>query len=260
MENMKKTAHIHYEWNQILITSPYDTNFVSELKSGTKSRRWNPEKKGWTLDLRERKELLAIVNKFYQVVEDNQPEKIKTNSAEPIDANLDLNSTFKSGMEFEIWTDGACAGNPGPGGYGIIFKCNGSSWEKAGGFKLTTNNRMEIMAAIVALETLSSKSKVMVYTDSKYLVDSIMKGWAKKWKSKGWQQKGRKRLNYDLWDRLLGLCERHQIKFEWVKGHTANVENERCDQLAESAARKPNLPADEGYVVGESRRRRFKSV
>ena len=252
MEKVNKTAHIQYEGNEVLVISPYDSNFVTKLKLGTKSRRWNPEKKGWTLELRERDKLLEISRKFYQVVEDNQLNTNKSNSTrevEPTDVNLDLNSIFKSGMEVEIWTDGACVVNPGYGGYGIVFKYQGGVWGKAGGFQLTTNNRMEIVAAIVALETLPEKCKVVVYTDSEYLVNSIMKGWAKSWKSKDWKHKGGKRLNYDLWNRLLEVCDGHEVRFEWVRGHNSNENNERCDKLAEFAARKPNLPVDEGYMA-----------
>ncbi|MFC1964741.1 ribonuclease HI [Chloroflexota bacterium] len=153
-------------------------------------------------------------------------------------------------MELEIWTDGACVGNPGPGGYGIILKCLGQKWEKAGGFRLTTNNRMEIMGALVALETISEKCKVIIHTDSRYVVDSIMQGWAKVWRSKGWKRRGNKKVpNADLWERILQLCAKHdEVEFRWVKGHDNNIENERCDQLAESAARKFNLPVDEGYT------------
>ncbi len=151
-----------------MVISPYNAEFVSELKSRSKSRRWNPEKKGWIVDIRERKELIEIVSRFYQVVEDNQPNEIivsdSSYKAEPIESpqGIEINSILRPGAELEIWTDGACVVNPGPGGYGIIYKCQGQKWERAGGFRLTTNNRMEIMGALVALETLPNKCKAII--------------------------------------------------------------------------------------------------
>lgn len=258
MENTKRTAHIQYAGSQIIITSPYDADFVSELKSGLKSRRWNTQKKGWIVDSKERQKLIEIANRFYQVVEDNQPADTPVPSsrftAEPIEysSGIKIESALKPGMELEIWTDGACVVNPGPGGYGIVFKHQGQIWEKAGGFRLTTNNRMEITAALVALETLPEKCKAIIYTDSQYVVNSITKGWAKSWKSKGWNKGTNKKVpNADLWERMLQLCAQHEVEFRWIKGHNSSVENERCDQLAESAARKLNLPADEGYTNKE---------
>jgi len=258
MESTKRPAHIQYTGFEIIVTSPYDANFVSELKSGLKSRRWNPEKKGWIVDIKERQKLMEIVSSFYQIVEDNKPAEapMSTSSfnAEPIEApsGIDIASILRPGIILEIWTDGACVVNPGPGGYGIVFKCQEQKWEKAGGFRLTTNNRMEIMGALVALETLPAKCKANIYTDSQYLVNSISKGWAKRWRSKGWKKKGNKKVpNADLWERMLQLCARHEVEFSWIKGHDSSVENERCDQLAESVARKPNLPADEGYTSAE---------
>ena len=150
--------------------------------------------------------------------------------------------------ELNIYADGACSGNPGPGGYGIIAKHAGQRREKSGGFRKTTNNRMEIMAAIVALESLKQKCKVTLYSDSKYLVDAIMKGWAKRWKSNGWKRnKNDKALNPDLWDRLQKLCDKHEVTFKWVRGHKGHPENERCDQLAYKAANQPNLSVDHFY-------------
>ena len=258
MVSKKGTAHILYSGGQIMVTSPYDAEFVSELKSGLKSRRWNPEKKGWIVDIKEREELIEIVSRFYQVAEDNQPNEITVSNssfnAEPIEAppGIEISSVLRPGMELEIWTDGACVVNPGAGGYSIIYKCQGQKWEKAGGFRLTTNNRMEIMGALVALENLPEKCKAIIYTDSQYLINSIEKGWAKRWRSKGWKKKGNKKVpNADLWEKMLQLCAKHEVEFRWVKGHGSNVENERCDQLAESAARKPNLPIDEGYKSTE---------
>ncbi|MBW3622598.1 MAG: ribonuclease HI [Armatimonadetes bacterium] len=147
-----------------------------------------------------------------------------------------------------IYTDGACIGNPGPGGYGIVLLYGTKRREISGGFRLTTNNRMEIMAAIVGLQALRYKCDVTLYTDSQYLVDSIMKGWAQRWRANRWMRnKKEKALNTDLWERLLDLCARHEIKFEWVRGHAGDRENERCDELSVQAALWKDLPPDIGY-------------
>ncbi|MBE9112605.1 ribonuclease HI [Nodosilinea sp. LEGE 07298] len=149
-----------------------------------------------------------------------------------------------------IYTDGACIGNPGPGGYGTVLLYGEHRRELSGGYQLTTNNRMEMMAAIVGLQALKHQCAVTVYSDSKYVVEAIMKGWAVRWRSKGWMRtKTHSAVNADLWQQLLSLCEQHQVEFRWVKGHSGNVENERCDCLAVAAARQPNLPVDEGYEV-----------
>lgn len=148
----------------------------------------------------------------------------------------------------EIYTDGGCEPNPGPGGYGVVLLHPKKRTEASGGFRLTTNNRMEISAAIKGLEMLKQPCKVTLYSDSQYLVDAIMKGWVLKWKKNGWWLSNTERAkNIDLWERLLPLCEEHQVEFRWVKGHAGNFENERCDQLSMIALRQPNLPADDGY-------------
>ena len=133
----------------------------------------------------------------------------------------------------EIFTDGACSGNPGPGGYGVILKYKQFEREMSGGEPETTNNRMELTAAIAGLEALTEPCAVTLYSDSKYLIDAIQKGWAVKWRSKGWMRTNKdKALNPDLWERLLNLLDRHQVELVWVKGHAGHPENERCDQLA----------------------------
>ena len=133
----------------------------------------------------------------------------------------------------EIFTDGACSGNPGPGGYGAILRYEGHEKELSGGEAQTTNNRMELTAVIVALEALKFPCKVILTTDSKYVVDGIEKGWAKSWRENGWKKKDKKpALNPDLWGRLLDLLEVHEVEFNWVKGHAGHPENERCDALA----------------------------
>lgn len=147
-----------------------------------------------------------------------------------------------------IYIDGACSGNPGPGGYGIVIEYNGVKKEKSGGFSNTTNNRMEIMGAIVALEALKEKCSVRVFSDSQYLVNAIMKGWVLRWKANGWMRNRKeKALNPDLWERLLRLCDGHEVEFNWIRGHEGHAENERCDQLARKASMRTDLPVDTGY-------------
>ena len=147
-----------------------------------------------------------------------------------------------------IYTDGACIGNPGPGGYGAVLLSGEHRKELSGGFANTTNNRMEILAAIVGLESLKKPSAVTIYSDSRYLVDAIEKGWALKWQANGWMRNKKERaVNPDLWERLLDLTKQHDVAFRWVRGHAGNKENERCDKLAVAAAKGRNLPADSGY-------------
>ena len=152
-------------------------------------------------------------------------------------------------MKFvEIFTDGACSGNPGNGGYGAILKYAGVVKEISQGYKTTTNNRMELLAAITALEMLKEPCKVDLYSDSKYLVDSVNKGWIEKWQSNNWKKSGsEKAKNIDLLIRLVSQIQRHDIRFLWVKGHDGHAENERCDTLATTAAKSDNLIEDTGY-------------
>lgn len=132
-----------------------------------------------------------------------------------------------------IFSDGACSGNPGPGGYGVILRCDGKEKELSGGEAHTTNNRMELMGVITGLEALKLPCKVILQTDSKYVVDSVTKGWAKGWRKNGWVKSDKKpALNSDLWERLLNLLEIHEVTFNWIKGHAGHEENERCDRLA----------------------------
>jgi len=138
--------------------------------------------------------------------------------------------------EVLIYTDGACVGNPGPGGYGAIIIYNRSRKEISGGEAQTTNNRMEMMGAIAALEALKEPCKIKLYSDSRYVVDGIGKGWAIKWRANGWMRNKKDRaLNVDLWQRMLTALEKHDATFLWVKGHAGNPENERCDTLARIA-------------------------
>ena len=142
----------------------------------------------------------------------------------------------------EIFTDGACSGNPGPGGYGTILRYKGVEKELSGGASETTNNRMELTAAIVGLEALKEKCKVTLYSDSKYLIDAVNCGWAVKWRENGWMRtKKDKALNPDLWDKLLSLLEFHEVELVWVKGHAGHPENERCDQMAVAEVEKHRI-------------------
>lgn len=154
-------------------------------------------------------------------------------------------------MKFvEIFTDGACSGNPGCGGYGAILKYGNAVKEISQGYKTTTNNRMELLAAITALEMLKEPCKVDLYSDSKYLVDSINKGWIEKWQANNWKKSGsEKAKNIDLLIRLVAQTQRHDVSFIWVKGHDGHPENERCDTLATTAAKSDNMIEDEGYNV-----------
>jgi ribonuclease HI len=150
--------------------------------------------------------------------------------------------------EITIYTDGACSGNPGPGGYGIVLMSGPHRLEKSAGYRLTTNNRMELLAAIVALESLKHPdSMVKIYTDSKYLVDAVNKGWLFTWEKKNFA----KRKNPDLWTRFLTVYRRHNVSLIWIKGHNENPENERCDRLAVEAYRQSNLSEDTGYSPDE---------
>ncbi|MBO9339143.1 MAG: ribonuclease HI [Chloroflexus sp.] len=144
-----------------------------------------------------------------------------------------------------IYTDGSAIGNPGPGGYGVVLRYNHHYKELSGGFRLTTNNRMELMACIVGLRSLKRSMQVKLYSDSKYVVDAIRNGWAKRWQINNWMRsKTEPAKNADLWAELLMLCERHQVEFVWVSGHSGVPDNERCHELATAAAQQPDLPPD----------------
>jgi len=146
-----------------------------------------------------------------------------------------------------IYTDGASSGNPGPGGYGVVMMSGVHKKELSAGYKLTTNNRMELLAVIVALESLKYENcDVTIYTDSKYVVDSVTKGWVFSWVKKRFKDK----KNPDLWMRFLEIYKKHQVNFVWVKGHANNLYNERCDQLAVEASKSSVLLEDTGYVTG----------
>jgi len=156
-------------------------------------------------------------------------------------------------QKINIYTDGACKGNPdGPGGYGVVLIYTDSDnqahrKELAGGYASTTNNRMEIIAAVIGLEALKKPCDVTIYSDSQYLVKAIEEKWIDKWQKNSWMRDPKKGImakNVDLWKRLLKAMEQHKVNFQWVRGHSGHPENERCDQLATEAASQPNLPTD----------------
>ncbi|MDO7170550.1 ribonuclease HI [Mariniflexile sp. AS56] len=165
----------------------------------------------------------------------------------------------------DLFSDGGAEPNPGKGGFGVILSYKGRSKEFYQGYQLTTNNRMELMGVIFGLEQLKTKSNVEVYTDSKYVVNGITKGWAEKWKKNNWyRKKNAKAVNSDLWEQLLNIIAKHQVNFNWVKGHDGHIENEKCDQLANKALNSNNLLEDQGYepsgVIEEQPNETFKST
>jgi ribonuclease HI len=147
-------------------------------------------------------------------------------------------------MKVTAYTDGAASGNPGPGGYGVVLEAGKHRKELYGGYRRTTNNRMELLGAIVALESLKSPgTEVTIVSDSKYVVDSVEKGWLFEWEKKGFVKK----KNPDLWKRFLVAYRKHRVRFQWIRGHNGHPQNELCDQLAVAARDQPDLPADEAY-------------
>ncbi len=151
--------------------------------------------------------------------------------------------------EVNLYTDGACSGNPGRGGYGVILEYMGKTKELSGGFECTTNNRMEIMAAIEGLSALKEPCRVKLYSDSKYLVDAVNKDWLGSWQKNHWKNSKREPVkNKELFLELLRLIDIHDVEFIWVKGHDGHAQNERCDFLATSAAKADNLETDEDYM------------
>ncbi|MEX2216907.1 MAG: ribonuclease HI [Phycisphaeraceae bacterium] len=153
-----------------------------------------------------------------------------------------------------IYTDGACLGNPGPGGFGVVLISGTHRKELAGGYRKTTNNRMELMGAIVALRSLKHRCIVTLHTDSRYVADPMTNGRAKVWRAKGWMRTRKEPAkNADLWAQLLEEAEKHDVTFQWVRGHAGNKENERCDALSVAAANEKDMPADEAFEEGATR-------
>lgn len=146
-----------------------------------------------------------------------------------------------------IYTDGSCLGNPGPGGYGVVMKYNSHTKELSKGYQLTTNNRMEMMAAVAALKSLKEPCEIHLTTDSQYLRQGINQ-WIHNWRKNGWRTSDRKPVkNVDLWQQLDQLSQKHKIHWHWVKGHSGHTENERCDELARTAAEGNKLAEDSGF-------------
>jgi ribonuclease HI len=144
-----------------------------------------------------------------------------------------------------LYTDGACSGNPGPGGWGAILRSGGHEKELSGGFRRTTNNRMELIAVIKGLEALKEPCEVTVVTDSQYIVNAMEQGWAHRWRANGWRRnKKEKALNPDLWGKLLDLCGAHKVRFTWIRGHDGHPENERCDAMSVAWSQRIGLPED----------------
>lgn len=150
--------------------------------------------------------------------------------------------------EVYLYTDGACSGNPGPGGYGAILVYNGHEKVLSAGYRETTNNRMELLGVIVGLNALTQPCRVQLYTDSKYVSEAIEKGWARSWQENGWRKKDKKPAkNPDLWEELLALLDKHDVVIHWLKGHAGHEYNERCDKLAVAAYLGENLLEDTNY-------------
>jgi ribonuclease HI len=181
------------------------------------------------------------------------PKTIPGKKTAPIPSSLPLPAENENGLKrIIIYGDGACTGNPGPGGYGVVLLHGEHRKELSGGFRLTTNNRMEIMACIAGLQTLKERCAVTIYSDSRYVVNAMTKSWASRWRKNDWKRRDengewKPALNPDLWAEMLELCDKHQVKFEWVRGHAGNEENERCDQLARAAAMSAHLGIDRFY-------------
>ncbi len=175
---------------------------------------------------------------------ENAPTK---STADPVQALLDQGKVV-------IYTDGSSLGNPGKGGYGVVIRNDDQISELSAGYFETTNNRMEMMACIVALKSLKKNSDVVIFSDSKYIVDAVTKGSADRWKANRWLKSDRKKIaNIDLWKELLTLCDEHKVEFRWVRGHFTDANNERCDQLANVAARSKNLKHDTGYFSSDEK-------
>lgn len=170
------------------------------------------------------------------------------------DENAD-DETAANGKDIRIYTDGGCINNPGPGGYGVVLLRGNKRIELSGGFRHTTNNRMELTACIEGLKHLETRSSVVIFSDSRYVVNGIEKGWAKRWRSKGWMRTpDQPAENADLWRQLLDLCDTHDVEFSWVRGHAGNPENERCDKLATRAAAGTDLSRDTAFETNRTTR------
>lgn len=172
----------------------------------------------------------------------------KPSSKKPGQSKSQSVEAYLQADNYVIHTDGGAIRNPGPGGYGVVLRYQEHSKELSGGYRLTTNNRMELLACIEGLKAIKLDRKVLLISDSKYVVNGIEKGWAKRWRANGWMRNEEEEaINADLWAELLELCERHQVKLIWVKGHAGDPDNERCDELATAAIQSGELLVDEVY-------------
>lgn len=188
--------------------------------------------------------------------ERSKNKEIPSHLTEPVadDAN-DYFSIHQQAMadgHILIYTDGGCAGNPGKGSYGVVMLYKDRRKELSGGYQLTTNNRMELMGCIAALQSVKQQRPITIFSDSAYVIDAMQKGWAKRWKQQGWQRNDQKHglqpvKNADLWQELLALCDQHDVRFIKVRGHAGSAENDRCHDLATQALQRDDLPQDQGY-------------
>lgn len=234
-----RTPGIYYSW--------YGKGGAEEQVRSFPGARY----KGFTT-LKEAKEYLA----YSQGASDSIGNRgVQTKKEMPYTAEKD--EQLVDNGEVILFTDGGCINNPGPGGYGVVLLQGEKRQEIHGGYRLTTNNRMELMACIVGLKSLGEgfSRPVKVFTDSRYVVNGITKGWAKKWQQNNWMRdKSHSAENIDLWSELLDLAELIDVSFVWVKGHAGNRENERCDELAKLSAQQQGLPADHAYEKGQTRK------
>ncbi|MEM7128731.1 MAG: ribonuclease HI [Chloroflexota bacterium] len=181
----------------------------------------------------------------------SKPAKPKSNKSEQVQSNEV--EAFLKADKYVIHTDGGAIRNPGPGGYGVVLRYQEHTKELSAGYRLTTNNRMELLACIEGLKAIKLERQVILYSDSKYVVNGIQKGWARRWRSNGWMRNEEEEaINSDLWAELLELCERHRVQLIWVKGHAGNMDNERCDELATEAIQGENLLIDTVYEEKQS--------
>ncbi len=178
-------------------------------------------------------------------------ERAQAEALLPVEAEtLPVSPTGTPAGTVVMYTDGSAIGNPGPGGYGVVLRYNSHYKELSGGFRLTTNNRMELMACIAGLHALKRPMAVTIHSDSAYVVNAMQKGWARRWQANHWMRSTNEPVkNADLWVELLALCERHQVTFVHVPGHSGVPDNERCHELALAAAQQSDLPPDEGFAA-----------
>ena len=242
---------IYYSWYgengaQVQVNGFSDAHFQG-FATRAEAEEWFVKNKNKPSSSSKKKKTKALKSKTVTQVKAASKKAGSEDSAPPTEG-------LSNPRKIVIYTDGGCFMNPGPGGYGIVCVRGKIRKEYSGGFRKTTNNRMELMACIVALKTVRTKHSITIYSDSKYVVDGIGKGWAKKWQANDWKRAGQEKAeNVDLWSELLKLCDKHTVDFEWVKGHAGNPENERCDKLAMAAMSKKGLSPDRNYEAGKTK-------